>query len=69
MIGQGQGGFEVGEVVIWTNPYGIDKHPGEIVALHRNGNLCVREPEFGTTCDVHHTLVEAYGRISKESRV
>ncbi len=58
MIGRDHGGFEVGEVVIWTNPYGIDKHPGEVVALHRNGNLLVREPEFGTVCDVHCSKVE-----------
>lgn len=51
------GGFEVGDKVIYQNPYGIDKHPGEVVALHRNGNLHVREPKFGTTVDVHHTKV------------
>ncbi len=52
------GGYEVGATVIWTNPYGIDRHLGEVVALHRNGNLCVREPEFGTTVDVHHANVQ-----------
>lgn len=51
------GGFEVGDKVIYQNPYGIDRHPGEVVALHRNGNLHVREPKFGTTVDVHHTKV------------
>lgn len=49
------GGYSVGETVVWTNPMGIDKHVGEVIALHRNGNLCVRDPEFGTTVDVHHT--------------
>jgi hypothetical protein len=49
------GGYEVGDEVIWQNPMGIDTHPGTVAALHRNGNLLIREAEFGTAVDVHHT--------------
>ena len=51
-------GHNVGDQVIWENPYGIDKHVGVIAALHRNGNLLIRDPEFGTTVDVHCSKVE-----------
>jgi hypothetical protein len=49
------GEYAVGDLVVWTNPYGIDKHVGEVIALHRNGNLLVRDQEFGTTIDVSYT--------------
>lgn len=51
-------GYQVGDEIIWENPYGIDKHVGVVAALHRNGNLLIRNPEFGTTVDVHCTKVE-----------
>ena len=53
----GHGGYDVGDAVTWTNPMGIDTHPGVVQGLHRNGNLCIRELEHGTTIDVHYTHV------------
>jgi hypothetical protein len=52
------GGYGIGDRVIWANPYGIDKRPGEVAGYGRNGDLVIRDPETNTTVHVHHTHLE-----------